>query len=110
MKNFQCTKQLQLRPKASPTISNRVGTLILVVGALLNVPLLPTPCVVLGSLNHRRWPRSFRFRRSTLCVLEVWTCKCSWQALGIVRLRVVVEVNVGVVWRGWNRETAWQAA
>ena len=35
-------------------------------------------------------------RRGTLCVLEVWTRKDSWQVQGIVRLRVVVEVNVAV--------------
>ena len=51
-------------------------------------------------------------------VLEAWTRKLSCQAQGIVRSRVVVEVNVavavtiaigvwaGIVWRGWNRETA----
>ena len=39
---------------------------------------------------------AFRGRRSTLRVLDVWTCKFSWQAQGIVRLRVVVEVNVAV--------------
>ena len=39
---------------------------------------------------------TFRVRRSTLCVLEVWACKFSWQAQGTLRLRVVVEVNVVV--------------
>ena len=37
---------------------------------------------------------TFRGRRSTLCALDVWTRKDSWQAQGIVRLCVVVEVNV----------------
>ena len=39
---------------------------------------------------------AFRGRRSTLCMLDVWTRKFSWQAQEIVRLRVVVEVNVAV--------------
>ena len=39
---------------------------------------------------------TFRGRRSILCTLDVWTRKVSWQAQGIVRLRVVVEVNVAV--------------
>ena len=39
---------------------------------------------------------TFRGRRSTLCVLDVWTRKVSWQVQGIVRLRVAVEVNVAV--------------
>ena len=37
---------------------------------------------------------TLRGRRSTLCVLEVWTCKILWQAQENVRLGVVVEVNV----------------
>ena len=41
------------------------------------------------------WKCDFHGRRSTLCALDVWT-KFSWQAQGIVRLRVVVEVNVAV--------------
>ena len=32
----------------------------------------------------------------TVCVLEVWTRKFSWQAQGIVRLRVAVKVKVAV--------------
>ena len=53
-----------------------------------------------------------------LCLLKVWTRKFSWQAQGVVRLRVVVEVSVAVTLgvvcvskcglRGWDRETAWQ--
>ena len=39
---------------------------------------------------------TFRGRRSTLCALDVWMGKDSWQAQGIVRLLVVVEVNVAV--------------
>ena len=35
-------------------------------------------------------------RRSSLCALDVWTRKVSWQAQGIVRMRVVVEVNVAM--------------
>ena len=36
-------------------------------------------------------------RRSTLCMSDVWTRKFSWQAQGVVRLRVVVEANVPVL-------------
>ena len=39
---------------------------------------------------------TFRGRRSTLCALDVWIRRVSWQAQGIVWLRVVVEVNVAV--------------
>ena len=39
---------------------------------------------------------TYRVRRSTLRALDMWTWKFSWQAQGIVRLRVVVEVNVAV--------------
>ena len=31
-----------------------------------------------------------------MCALDAWTRKVSWQVQGIVRLRVVVEVNVAV--------------
>ena len=37
---------------------------------------------------------TFRGRRSTLRVVDVWARKCSWQAQGIARLRFVVEKNV----------------
>ena len=39
---------------------------------------------------------TFRGRRSTLCALDVCIRKVSWQVQGVVRLRVVVEVNVDV--------------
>ena len=39
---------------------------------------------------------TFRGRRSTLCALDVWMRKDSWQAQGIVRSSVMVEVNVAV--------------
>ena len=39
---------------------------------------------------------TFRGRRSTLCALDVWTRKDSWQAQGIVRLSCGIEVNVAV--------------
>ena len=38
-------------------------------------------------------------------MLDVWTRKFSWQAQGVVRLRVVVEVNVAVT-LGLARERA----
>ena len=37
-----------------------------------------------------------RGRRSTLCALDVWMRKDSWQAQGIARSCVMVEVNVAV--------------
>ena len=64
---------------------------------------------------------TFRGRRRTRCALDAWTRKDSWQVQGIVSHREVVSCGRGecrchigirvwadVVWRSWNRETAWQ--
>ena len=37
---------------------------------------------------------TFRGRRSTLCVLDVWTCKFSWQVAGVVGVNVAVTLGL----------------
>ena len=63
------------------------------------------------------WKCDFHGRRSTLCALDVWTkffvagagnrevASCGG---GECRCDIGIGVCAGVVWRGWNRKTAWQ--